>query len=209
MLTSLEPGIILDRDGTLIDLVRDEESGAILTAFHPSHVRFLPGVLDGLAALRDAGFRLCIATNQPGPAKGQYSAAAVERTNAALVAELARHGISIATVEVCLHHPTGGQNGDPTLVGPCACRKPRPGMLVNAMTRASLDPARTWMVGDSRADLEAGRAAGVRVGLVYSLERCELCPLRSGPPERPDVTGGTFDAVVRGILAAPASSAAH
>jgi D-glycero-D-manno-heptose 1,7-bisphosphate phosphatase len=209
MLELLEPGIILDRDGTLIDIVRDEETGAMSPAFHPSHLRFLPGVPEGLRALRDAGFRLCIATNQPGPAKGQYSVEAVARTNQALVVELGKLGITIAVLEVCVHHPTGGPGGDPKLVGPCACRKPLPGMLEQAIRRASLDPSRTWMVGDSRADLEAGRAAGVRVGLLYSLERCELCPLRSGPPESPEVVGATFDEVARGILAAPAVRALH
>jgi D-glycero-D-manno-heptose 1,7-bisphosphate phosphatase len=209
MLEALEPGVILDRDGTLVDVVRDEETGTITPAFHPSHLRFLPGVPEGLSALRDAGFRLCIATNQPAPAKGQYSVEAVTRTNQALVVELEKLGIEIAALEVCVHHPTGGPGGDPTLVGPCRCRKPAPGMLERAMKRASLDPTRTWMVGDSRADLEAGRAAGVRVGLVYTLERCELCPLRNGPPDSPEVVGGTFDAVVRGILAAPPSRAHH
>ncbi len=209
MLELLEPGVILDRDGTLIDVVRDEETGTIIPAFHPSHLRFLPGVPEGLRALRDAGFRLCIATNQPGPAKGQYSVDAVTRTNQALVVELEKLGVTIAALEVCIHHPTGGPGGDPKLVGPCACRKPAPGMLEQAMRRAALDPARTWMVGDSSADLEAGRAAGVRVGMVYSLARCELCPLRAGPPESPEVVGATLDEVVRGILAAPSARALH
>ncbi|HEX6766937.1 MAG TPA: HAD-IIIA family hydrolase, partial [Polyangiaceae bacterium] len=150
-----------------------------------------------------------IATNQPGPAKGQYTVEAVTRTNQALLAELTKIGVTIAALEVCVHHPTGGPGGDPALVGPCACRKPLPGMLVRAVQRASLDPSQSWMVGDSRADLEAGRAAGLRVGLVYTLERCELCPLRQGPPESPEVVGSTFDAVVRGILSAPSARALH
>ena len=210
MLELLEPGVILDRDGTLIDVVRDEDSGAITPAFHPSHLRFLPGVPEGLRALRDAGFRLCIATNQPGPAKGQYSVDAVTRTNHALVAELDKLGVAIAALEVCIHHPTGGPGGDPKLVGPCTCRKPLPGMLEQAMRRASLDPARTWMVGDSRADLEAGRAAGVRVGLVYSLGALRALPTARWSAREP--RGRRRDASTRsraGILAAPSVRALH
>jgi D-glycero-D-manno-heptose 1,7-bisphosphate phosphatase len=200
MTASERRGVILDRDGTLIDMVRDEEGGAYTPAFHPAQIRFLPGVLEGLAALRDAGFVLCLATNQPGPAKGQYSAAAVERTQRALADLLAGHGVVLAAVEACLHHPEGGPGGDPALVGPCECRKPKPGMLRSAMQRTGLVASRTWMVGDSRADLEAGRAAGVRVGLVYSTERCELCPLRDGPPGQPDVVAPSFERVARAII---------
>jgi len=59
---------LLDRDGTLIDVVRDEETGTLTTAFHPSQIRLLDGVVEGLRVLVDAGYRLAIATNQPGPA---------------------------------------------------------------------------------------------------------------------------------------------
>ncbi|HEY3500179.1 MAG TPA: HAD-IIIA family hydrolase [Polyangiaceae bacterium] len=203
---TLRRGVILDRDGTLIDMVRDEDNGAFTPAFHPSQLRFLSGVLDGLTALRDAGFTFCLATNQPGPAKGQYSARAVEQTNQALEAELLARGIRLEAVEVCLHHPRGGPGGNPLLVGACSCRKPLPGMLLAAMAKAGLDPNLTWMVGDSRADLEAGRAAGLKVGLVYTTDRCEACPLRGGPPGAPDVVGPSFDVVARAIVADAARS---
>jgi D-glycero-D-manno-heptose 1,7-bisphosphate phosphatase len=193
-------GVILDRDGTLIDVVRDEEIGVVTVAFHPRHLRLLPGVVAGLQLLRDAGYVLCLATNQPGAAKGQLSVGAIERTNAALQILLAEHDLALASVEVCLHHPDGGPGGDPTLVGPCECRKPRPGLLLRAMATAHLDPARTWMVGDSPGDVEAARAAGIRAGLVFPLNRCELCPQRDRPSAQPDAVAARFDDLARAIL---------
>jgi D-glycero-D-manno-heptose 1,7-bisphosphate phosphatase len=195
------PLAILDRDGTLIDVVRDEETGAITTAFHPDQLRLLSGAVEGMRALEDAGFTLAIASNQPAPAKGQFSADAVRRTNDALVARLAEQGVRIAAVEVCMHHPEGGEGGDPALVQRCDCRKPKPGMLTTLIGRLGADPARTWMVGDGTADLEAGRAAGVKTALVFATNRCELCPLRSGPGGLlPDVYGPTLLDIAHGIL---------
>jgi D-glycero-D-manno-heptose 1,7-bisphosphate phosphatase len=192
---------ILDRDGTIIDVVRDEETGAISVAFHPDQLRLLAGAVDGMRALQDAGFVLAMATNQPAPAKGQFSAEAVRRTNDALVARLAAEGVRIAAVEVCMHHPEGGEGGDPALVRRCDCRKPKPGMLNALVARLSADRAASWMIGDGAGDLEAGRAAGVRTALVFAPNRCELCPLRGGPAGlTPDVHGASLAEVARGIL---------
>ena len=191
---------LLDRDGTLIDVVRDEETGTITTAFHPNQLRLLDGVVEGLRALVDAGYALAIVTNQPGPAKGHFSRDAVERTNAALVAQLAAQGIPIAKVATCMHHPDGGAAGDPALVGPCDCRKPKPGLLLDSMQALGSSPETTWMIGDSLADVEAARAAGVRVGLLFADNRCELCPLRGGPTSNPDCHAAKLPALVRAIL---------
>jgi D-glycero-D-manno-heptose 1,7-bisphosphate phosphatase len=156
---------IFDRDGTIVESCRDAQ-GAITSAFSPAELRLLPGVVEGMALLRDAGYTLAIATNQPGYAKGQTTRDAIERTNAALVTMLDERSITIAHVEVCLHHPVGGPGGDATLVGPCECRKPRPGMLLALLARFNASPAQAWMIGDSVVDAEAGRAASVRTALV-------------------------------------------
>jgi D-glycero-D-manno-heptose 1,7-bisphosphate phosphatase len=204
---SARPAAILDRDGTLVDIVRDEETGAISVAFHPAQLRLLPGVVDGLRVLADAGYVLAVASNQPGPAKGQFSADAVARTNAALVEILANEGLRIEQVRVCMHHPDGGPGGDPALVGPCECRKPMPGLVRDLVRDLGLDARRSWMIGDSPGDIAAGRAAGVRTGLVFASNRCELCPLRGGPntsPHLPDVHGATLLEVARAIVTRPA-----
>ncbi len=203
-------GVILDRDGTLIDVVRDEETGVISTAFHPDQLVLLTGVVEGLRVLVDAGFVLAMATNQPGPAKGQFSADAVKRTNDALVARLAKDGLRIEAVEACMHHPDGGPGGDASLVGPCDCRKPKAGMLEAIVRDLGLARARSWMVGDSAADVEAGAAAQMRTGLVFPSNRCELCPLRAGVSTvsrraLPTVNGATLLAVARAIVAADAT----
>jgi len=194
--------VILDRDGTLVDVVRDEETGVIVTAFHPDQLRVLPGVIEGLRELADAGFELAIASNQPGPAKGHFSRDAVLRTNDALVAMLAKDGVTIAKIVVCMHHPDGAPGGDPALVGPCACRKPKPGMLLDLQRELGFDPRASWMIGDTASDVEAGRAAGMRTGLLFDERRCELCPLRDGPRLVPDLQARDLAALARLVRAA-------
>jgi D-glycero-D-manno-heptose 1,7-bisphosphate phosphatase len=200
------PGVVIDRDGTVIDFHRDTEHGLVTPAFHPSQLRFLPGVLDGLRELASAGYPIAVATNQPGAAKGELPREAIERTNAALVDRLAAEGITIAHVATCMHHPEGGDRGDAALVGPCDCRKPRPGLLFEVARALDLDAARSWFVGDTPTDVQAARAAGFRSALVFPAGRCELCPLKDAPTlgSAPDLHGKRFDEVARSIvLSAP------
>jgi D-glycero-D-manno-heptose 1,7-bisphosphate phosphatase len=194
---------IFDRDGTIVDVVRDEETGFVGVAFHPRQLRLLKDAVAGMLRFQAAGFRIAIATNQPAPAKGQFSRAAVEATNRALVELLAQAGVAVEHIAVCMHHPDGGEGGDPSLVGPCACRKPKPGLVVDALAALGGDPQSSWMIGDSPGDVEAGRAAGVRTALVFDTKRCELCPLRAGPSgaqRTPDASGPTLLAIAKVVL---------
>jgi D-glycero-D-manno-heptose 1,7-bisphosphate phosphatase len=200
------PGVLLDRDGTLVDFFRDPELGAVISAFHPDQLRLLPGTVEGLRLLQEGGYVLGMATNQPGAAKGQIPERAIHRTNEALLVMLADQGVRIDAVEVCLHHPEGGPGGDPALVCDCDCRKPRPGMLARLMARLDLDPARSWMIGDAAVDVAAARAAGLRAGLLFEAGRCEMCPLRMGAEalgrSLPDAAAPRLDALARLILGA-------
>lgn len=199
----MRPGVIFDRDGTLVDFVRDEELGVVTPAFHPDQLRLLPGVVAGLDRLSRAGFAIAIATNQPGCAKGELTREAIARTNDALRARLAGEAIAVAAFEVCLHHPTGGERGDPSLVRACDCRKPAPGMLTRIMAALELDPTRSWMMGDTAVDLAAARAAGLRAALLAPTARCELCPLARAPAApAPDLWGARLDLLAEQIIEA-------
>lgn len=110
-------------------------------------MRFIPGAADAVAMLRAEGW-LCIGvTNQPDVARGTRTEANVDAMNARAVAEL-----GLDDMYVCLH-----DNADD-----CACRKPKPGMVLAAAEKWNIDRAISWMVGDRESDIEAGRAGGCR-----------------------------------------------
>lgn len=203
------PLLVLDRDGTLIDFVRDEETGFVGVAFHPSHLRLLAGVVSGLKKLKAAGYRFAIATNQPGPAKGQYSAESVARTNDALVVLLRDEDIDVEYVASCTHHPDGGPGGDASLVGPCNCRKPKAGLLEEIFSALGAPRERSWVAGDQLSDVLAGQELGLRTALLVDTRRCELCPNKgSAHSATPTVTAPTLDALADLLLAAEAAAAA-
>ncbi len=196
--------VVLDRDGTLVDFHRDPELGVVTPVFHPARIRFLPTVLEALSLLADRGVRLAVASNQPGAAKGEIPRSAIEATSAAFIDRLAARGVALAAVSLCLHHPEGGEGGDPSLVRACICRKPAPGMLLSIAEKLGVDPADAWMVGDTKTDIKAGIAAGMRTAMLGPTSRCELCPLRdvTDPVPKPDLRAPTLMAIARAILGA-------
>ena len=165
--------VFLDRDGTVIpefDFLDD-----------PARLVLLPGVAAAVRRLNEAGFAAVVVTNQSGVARGLFDEATLEAVNARLREELAREGALLDLVLCSPYHPDfpGPSSWDPTW------RKPQPGMLLAARARLGLDLAKSWMVGDSIRDLEAGRRAGllglvlVRTGKGAASERELEPPLRA------------------------------
>ena len=134
--------VLLDRDGTLI---RD-------ACFDPSKVELLPNVGEALRHLQAAGFRLCLVTNQQGIGLGYFGYREFIDGNRALLRTLGKEGVSIAKIYFCPH----------SLADICDCRKPLPGLLLRAMREENVAPDLCFVVGDSRADMEAARDAGCR-----------------------------------------------
>ncbi len=149
------PAVFLDRDGTLI-----AERNYLC---RPEDVVLLPGAAEAVGRLNRAGFRVVVVTNQSGVARGFFGLEQVDRVHRHIDRLLARHGAVIDAYYVCPHHPAAGE---PPWRRDCACRKPKPGLLLQAAAAMHLDLSRSFMIGDKLADVEAGRAAGCRPILV-------------------------------------------
>jgi histidinol-phosphate phosphatase family protein len=153
------PAVFLDRDGVLNAAVPDPITGLPESPLRAGDARLLPGVAEEVAALKGAGWAVVVTSNQPAAAKGKATLA-----DLAAIHAIVRDGLPpIDRWQYCLHHPDGS---DPRLAGPCPCRKPRPGMLLEAAVLLDLDLEASWMVGDSDGDVLAGAAAGCRTVLV-------------------------------------------
>lgn len=153
----------LDRDGVLNDLVCDPASGRPESPLHVADVRLAPRAAEGARRLAAAGFTLVGITNQPAAAKGTVSLDVLDAIQDRVLELLAAEGIEFADFRRCLHHPDAIVA---TLRGPCACRKPAPGMLLDAAAALGLELGSSWIFGDTDADVAAGRAAGCRTALI-------------------------------------------
>jgi len=143
------PAIFLDRDGVLNRAyVRD---GVSHPPAHLGELEILPGVTDAVAELAAAGFPIVVVTNQPDVARGTQTRGRVEEINARLSAVL-----PVLGVLTCYHDDSDC----------CKCRKPQPGLLLEAAERWHLDLRSSFMVGDRWSDIVAGQSAGCRTLLV-------------------------------------------
>ena len=143
--------VFLDRDGVLNRaLVRNGKP------YPPTSLNefiILPDVAEACRKLKKSGYMLVVATNQPDVGRGALSQSVVEEMHTFLLKQA-----PIDRIEVC-YHPGRGQSN-------CDCRKPLPGMLLNASRELGLDLSRSWMVGDRFGDIMCGRAASCRTILI-------------------------------------------
>ncbi len=147
--------IFLDRDGTLTHPYHYPS--------RPEHLRLYPDIGPELYTLQQMGFSLIVITNQSGIARGYFTVADLERMHDYLSSELAQWDVHIDAIYYCPHHPHGII---PELAIPCDCRKPEPGMLLQAAHDHGLDLAHSWFIGDILDDVEAGNRAGCSTILV-------------------------------------------
>jgi len=157
------PAAFIDRDGTLNEFVSDPDSGLPESPLRVEDVRLIEGAGRAARELAKAGFALVCVSNQPAAAKGKVSLEQLLAVHERVLELLGEEGVNLDAFRLCLHHPQGVV---PELSGPCACRKPAPGMLLDAAQELGLELASSWMLGDTDSDVVAAHAAGARAVLI-------------------------------------------
>lgn len=146
----LRPALFLDRDGVVVD-----DPGYLSK---PEDVVLLPGAAAAIAAINRAGWPVIVNTNQSGVGRGYFGWSAFAAVQAAVSAQLARHGAHLDMVIACPYHP---EAEGPFRRGDHPWQKPRTGMIEAAAKALPIDLASSWIVGDRARDLVAGRDAGL------------------------------------------------
>ncbi|HMM76628.1 MAG TPA: HAD-IIIA family hydrolase [Gammaproteobacteria bacterium] len=145
------PALFIDKDGTLIEDVPYNVD--------PARIRLVQDMLPLLAAARDAGAALILVSNQAGVALGRFAPSALICVVARVQALLAPHGLALDDALFCPHLPDAPVARYARV---CDCRKPAPGLLLQAAARHDLDLGASWLVGDILDDVEAAHRAGCR-----------------------------------------------
>lgn len=135
--------VFLDRDGVI-----NEDSPEYIKSW--SEFRFLPGSLTALNLLHTSGFTCIVITNQSAVNRNMISEATLDEIHRNMKRRVSDRGGSILDIFYCPHRPDEG----------CNCRKPQPGLILSARGKYRIDPAASWMVGDSLKDIACARNAG-------------------------------------------------
>ena len=152
---NMQKAVFLDRDGTINKYV------GFLTK--TDEFELIDGVAEAIRRINSSGYLVIVITNQPVIARGDVTADQLREIHNKMETLLGREGAYIDAIYYCPHHPDKGFDGEiPELKINCACRKPKPGMLLQAALDYNIDLKKSWMIGDGDNDVKAGKAAGCK-----------------------------------------------
>ena len=154
-LKNRQKAIFLDRDGTINKMV------GFITK--PEQFELLPGVAKAIKAINKSGYLAIVITNQPVIARGDCTFEQLQTIHNKMETELGKEGAFVDAIYVCPHHTDKGFSGErPEYKCDCDCRKPKPGLLLQAAKDFNIDLSQSYMIGDSDGDVRAGENAGVK-----------------------------------------------
>lgn len=170
---SKQKAIFMDRDGVVNELVYFQEQGIIDSPFIANQFHLCPGVPQAIRKFQNAGYKVIIASNQPGIAKGHMTLDNFNKIDETMKVHLEKGGVSLDGEYYCLHHPEAiieKYRID------CDCRKPKPGLILKAAREKDIDISQSWFIGDNLTDIKAGKDAGCHTMFLGKM-RCEICNL--------------------------------
>ena len=188
--------VFVDRDGVINELIYYQEQGIVDSPFTVEQFRLLPVVGEAIKRLHAMDYKVILVSNQPGIAKGSLSEEAFEEIRNRMKEELAKEGAFLDGEYYCFHHPEAKVD---KLKANCECRKPKPGLLVQAAQDMDIDLPQSWMIGDNLTDIKAGKGAGCRTILLGRV-KCELCRLMDEEDVRPDAITSNLGKAAQIIL---------
>ncbi|MBI2887073.1 MAG: HAD family hydrolase [Chloroflexi bacterium] len=183
--------VFLDRDGCINSMVYLPDFGLVDSPQNPDQFQLLPGVAESIRSIKAMGFLAVVVSNQPGIAKGKSTPALVEQVTQTMHRQLAEGGAAVDAVYYCLHHPEAVA---PEYRLTCACRKPQPGLLLQAADDLGIDLGASFMVGDGLTDVQAGNAAGCST-IFLGVHRCDVYEVMARQNARPDYFSADLRAV--------------
>jgi D-glycero-D-manno-heptose 1,7-bisphosphate phosphatase len=157
--------VFLDRDGVINQMVYHPEFGTLDSPANPDEFELVPGAAEAIRRLNQLELLVVVVSNQPGIAKGKFTADLLQAVKVKMERAVEAEGGSLNGIYYCLHHPEALL---PEYRVRCRCRKPEPGLLFQAADDLQIDLSRSYMVGDGITDMSAGRAAGTTAILVSS-----------------------------------------
>ncbi len=184
--------VFLDRDGVINEILFHAEMGILESPFTVRQFQMKPGVAKAIHRINQLGLKAVVASNQPGVAMKHFSKSTLNAVTHKMVTELKRKKAWLDGIYYCLHHP---QKGKGALKRKCNCRKPKAGLLVRAARELNIDLKKSYMVGDSIFDIQAGRGAGCTTFLTAHL-KCDLCDLMARRGVEPDFVVKDLNAAV-------------
>ena len=174
------PAVLLDRDGTLNEIVLNEDTEQPDSPLKPDEMHLMPGTVEALRVLKSLGYLLVVVTNQPAAAKAKTTLGRLYEVNHRFTDLLAEEGVELDEVMMCPHHPVGSTRCEDTfLIRECDCRKPATGLIEGAIEKLNIDVGESYVIGDSYADILAGRALGIRTVYIGNF-KCDTCKLIGG-----------------------------
>jgi len=181
----MKKAVILDRDGTINQMVYNPEFGTVDSPLNPKEFKLLKNAGKAIEFFNKMGFLVIVVSNQPAVAKGKMSLELLKKVNEKMKKEISKEGGRLDAIYCCPHHFDISQVKVKKYLKNCNCRKPKPGLILKAAKNLEIDLSKSYIIGDGLIDIQAGQKAGCKTIFLGKLKSywCEAMQKREIKPD--------------------------